>query len=92
MKNLFLVCLFLFTLVAKAQTVDIPDANFKNALVNTPCVDTNNDGFGDADADTNNDGEIQFTEAEAILRLHTNDQNIVSMQGIQRGVERSNNQ
>jgi hypothetical protein len=84
MKNLFLICLCLLTEVAKAQIVNIPDANFKNALVNTNCVDTNNDGFGDADADTNNDGEIQFTEAEAVLRLHTNNKNIASLQGIHR--------
>ncbi|MEY3242008.1 MAG: hypothetical protein RIR11_3447, partial [Bacteroidota bacterium] len=41
-----------------AQIVNIPDANFKNALVNTNCVDTDGDGFGDTDADINDDGEI----------------------------------
>ena len=39
---------------ADAQNVNIPDANFKNALLNhTPKIDTNNDG------------EIQVTEASA---------------------------
>jgi uncharacterized repeat protein (TIGR01451 family) len=52
-----------------AQVVDIPDANFKNALVNTLCVDTNGDGLSDRDADLNNDGEIQVSEAETVKSL-----------------------
>ena len=46
-----------------------PDAAFKNALVNTNSVDTNNDGQGDVDMDINNDGEIQRPEAEAAKGL-----------------------
>ena len=37
-----LLCLLCF--VANAQNINIPDANFKNALVNTLCVDTDNNG------------------------------------------------
>ena len=59
-----------FTGIANAQIVTIPDANFKNKLVNTLCIDTNSDGYGDADVDTNNDGEIQNSEAEAVLNLN----------------------
>jgi len=48
---IFLLCSFFAT----AQIVDIPDANFKNALLNhVPVIDTNNDG------------EIQVSEAEAV--------------------------
>ena len=78
--------LFLFTIIVfsvKAQIVNIPDANFKNALVNTLCVDINGDGEGDIDADTNNDGEIQVSEAEAVIGLYVSYQEISSLEGLQ---------
>ena len=61
----FLTCTFL-----NAQIVNIPDPNFKNALI-------------DEGVDTNNDGEIQVSEAEAVLNLNVNDRNISSLEGIQ---------
>ena len=84
MKNLYihLITLLVFTF-SNAQIVDIPDANFKNALVNTNCVDTNGDGNVDSDADINNDGEIQVSEAEAVLYLNVTSENISSLEGIQ---------
>jgi len=84
MKNLiiFLITLLIYNL-GIAQIVDIPDSNFKFTLVNFPCVDTNNDGFGDSDADTNDDGEIQVTEAEAVLGLYFANQGINLLEGIQ---------
>lgn len=69
--------------VINAQIVNIPDANFKNALVNRPCVDLNGDGNGDVDADTNNDGQIQQSEAEAVLRLDIAGEGISDLEGIQ---------
>jgi len=42
----------------------------------------NLDGIGDIDADINNDGEIQITEAESILGLIVGNQNIDSLEGI----------
>ncbi|MEH6764214.1 MAG: T9SS type A sorting domain-containing protein [Aequorivita antarctica] len=66
-----------------AQIVNIPDANFKNALINTNCVDTDGDYMPDSDADTNNDGEIQVSEAEAIYGLYVYSQNINSIEGIE---------
>ena len=62
--------LLLFTGMVKAQIVNIPDANFKNRLVNTLCVDTNNDGTFDTDVDSNNDGEIQISEALEVSKLN----------------------
>lgn len=53
----------------EVDNIHIPDEHFKNALLNEDVVDTNNDGVGDTDADVNNDGEIQRTEAEAIQSL-----------------------
>jgi uncharacterized repeat protein (TIGR01451 family) len=69
MKKLILL-LLLFTGIVKAQIVNIPDANFKNRLVNTLCVDTNSDNISDSDVDTNNDGEIQISEALVVTRLN----------------------
>jgi hypothetical protein len=45
MKYIHVFTFFLFGVITQAQIVDIPDANFKNALVNTNCVDT----IGDVD-------------------------------------------
>jgi hypothetical protein len=70
-------------LVANAQIVNIPDTKFKNALVNTSCVDTNGDEVGDADADTNNDGEIQVSEALTVQGLYVNYRSIQSLVGIE---------
>lgn len=84
MKNyiVFFITLLVYNL-SIAQIVNIPDPVFKNVLVNTPCVDTNNDGLGDVDADTNDDGNIQVTEAEAVQRLYFDNNNIVSLEGLQ---------
>mgnify|MGYP000455462647 CR=1 FL=1 len=63
--------------------INIPDSNFKYALVNTDCVDINDDGWLDDDADTNDDGEIQVSEAEAVIRMDVSSRNISSLEGIQ---------
>ncbi|MEM6687355.1 MAG: hypothetical protein AAF617_16365, partial [Bacteroidota bacterium] len=70
MKKIY-VLFFLCLLVqwTQAQIVNIPDVNFKNALINTNCVDFNDDGILDGDADTNDDGEIQLSEAAAITGI-----------------------
>jgi hypothetical protein len=81
-------CLYaiLFALLSwstlQAQIVTIPDANFKNALLNTNCVSNAINQTFDSDADLNNDGEIQVSEAQAITRLNLSNQNIVSLEGI----------
>lgn len=83
MKSTFLLALFFFCVIAQAQIVDIPDANFKNALVNTLCVDIDGDYIGDDDVDTNDDGEIQVSEAEAVLWLNVIGMDISSLEGVQ---------
>jgi uncharacterized repeat protein (TIGR01451 family) len=88
MKQLyFLVYAFTVILSADAQIVNIPDANFKNALVNTNCVTP---WYGlepgelpIGDVDTNNDGEIQVSEAAAVQGLKISNQNIASLIGIE---------
>lgn len=84
MKNLYFLLITLLTFgLSQAQIVNIPDANFKNALVNSNCVDIDGNGSGDIDADTNDDGEIQVTEALAVLSLDVTSRSIVSLEGLQ---------
>lgn len=69
-----------------SQNVTFSDLNLKAFLVNEYCVDTDNDSLPDIDADLNNDGEIQISEANSILNLHiaklNNDYNIQSLQDL----------
>jgi hypothetical protein len=66
-----------------SQIVNIPDANFKNTLVNTVCVDSDGNGSYDSDADVNNDGEIQLSEALLVQGLRVVNQSVVSLTGIE---------
>ena len=83
MKKHILLFFFGLSTLTKAQIINIPDANFKNALLHTMCVDTQGHGSYDNDADTNDDGEVQLSEALAIKRLYVPNQQIVSMAGIE---------
>ena len=47
MKNILILLFLAFCFVGYGQIIDFPDANFKNALVNTKCVDTDGDGMPD---------------------------------------------
>ncbi len=68
---LFILSTF-FVLSANAQIVNIPDANFKNALLNhNPVINTNNDG------------EIQVSEAVAFAgTMNVLSKNIADLTGI----------
>ena len=57
MKKLLLPILFTWTVTVFAQNVTIPDPNFKAALIAEG-------------VDTNQDGEIQTTEAETITDIY----------------------
>ncbi len=83
MKRSFAILILLIGNCLFAQIVDIPDPIFKDSLVNYPVVDTNGDSHGDADADTNDDGEIQVVEAEAVLGLYITLEWISSLEGLQ---------
>ena len=69
MKKILVVLSLCITGIISGQIVTIPDANFKAALLPI--------------ADTNNDGEIQVSEAEALQIMDVQSQNIASMEGIQ---------
>ncbi len=70
MKKTLLFLALIFLQITYSQTVTIPDANFKAALIE--------DGV-----DTNNDGEIQVSEAEAVTEIDVSNENINSLEGIQ---------
>nr|WP_321228193.1 leucine-rich repeat domain-containing protein [uncultured Psychroserpens sp.] len=88
MRIRLLFTFFLFSFVfANAQIVDIPDANFKNALLNTNCAFyiswPINGGYTSYDVDSNNDGEIQVSEAEAVKGLRLGNNSITSLIGLE---------
>jgi len=71
MKIIILSILVLTTTIfSKTQIVNIPETNFKNALI-------------DEGVDTNNDGEISNAEAEAIKYLNVSDSDISNITGIE---------
>ncbi|CAM3331559.1 T9SS type A sorting domain-containing protein [Aequorivita lipolytica] len=70
MKKLYILIFLLTSTFLNAQIVNIPDANFKIALI-------------EVGVDTNNDGEIQVSEAEVVVNLNVNFKNISSLEGIE---------
>ncbi|OUR92340.1 hypothetical protein A9Q87_07610 [Flavobacteriales bacterium 34_180_T64] len=71
MKKLFLLLFFMFSIFfSQAQIVDVPDPNFKAALIANGI-------------DTSNDGEIQVSEAEDVVNINVSSANISSLEGIQ---------
>jgi len=82
MRKILTLWFFTFCNLTSAQIIDFPDANFKNALVNTKCVDVDGDWIFDADADLNNDGEIDVIESLMVVNLRVSNANIASLIGI----------
>jgi len=71
-KVLLFIALISFT-VTQSQIVNIPDVNFKNALLNHDPI-----------IDTNNDGEIQVAEANSFSNsINVSSQNIIDLTGIE---------
>ncbi|HLO56790.1 MAG TPA: T9SS type A sorting domain-containing protein [Saprospiraceae bacterium] len=82
MRKILILWFFTFCNLTSAQIIDFPDANFKNALVNTICTDTDGNGSFDSDADLNDDGEIDIEEALKIISLDLSNKQISSLEGI----------
>ncbi len=82
MKKL-IIFMLLFTGIVNAQIVNIPDANFKAKLI---AADVNNyiakDANGFVKIDTNNDGQIQDSEAVLIISLDVELSSISDLTGI----------
>ncbi len=88
MKKLyFFLSLLCCTSLSFGQIVNIPDVNFKNRLVYTNCAQLPSPPWP-TDVDSNNDGEIQVSEAANVLTLDvaTNEfntvGNILSLDGL----------
>ena len=91
-KQYIFIAALLFSFSLQAQIIDIPDARLKSMLVNGYSVDITDDGnlWIHEDADTNNDGEIDMNEAQAVIGMNINNSagpdeifNIVSLEGLQ---------
>lgn len=72
MKTIYSLLLLCIGFSCFSQIVNIPDVNFKNALLTYPTV-----------IDTNSDGEIQESEAQAVSTLLVDNKNISSLAGIE---------
>ena len=92
MKKLYFLFFLTIGFLANAQIVNIPDANFKAKLLsaspsNTIASTQTPDDFGQVTTyhtiDTNGDGEIQVTEAQAIKHLNVGSSNIGNTTGIE---------
>lgn len=84
MKQFYLLLVAIFSFfISEAQIIDIPDVNFKNALISTYCVDFDGNGSYDGDVDVNNDGEIQLSEALSVIGLRVYNESIISISGIE---------
>lgn len=85
MKNLYFFLFFTFTIFkTSAQIIDFPDANFKaRLLAASPTENIAWDGNNTkVKIDTNDDGEIQISEALVIERLDVQNSNISDLTGI----------
>ena len=93
MKKLYtLLVIALIGFVGKAQIVNIPDANFKaklleagpsNYIASTQTPEANGTVTTFEKIDTNNDGEIQVSEALAIKWLKVTESTIANLTGIE---------
>ncbi len=96
MKNHYLFIALLFSSILSAQIVNIPDVNFKQALVggySTTALPvytiSATSGYNwaipnlDTPIDANFDGQIQVSEAQAITYLDVRNLNIASLTGIE---------
>ncbi|MGK4568466.1 T9SS type A sorting domain-containing protein [Flavobacterium sp. 3HN19-14] len=86
MKNIYFLTLgLLFGLGMNAQIVDIPDANFKAKLLASDPSNNIAEGspFGTfIKIDANNNGEIEASEALAVIKLRIDNSNIEDLTGI----------
>ncbi len=83
MKEKFSILFILLITACFSQNVTIPDTNFKTALISSNCVDADLNNTYESDADLNNDGEIQVSEAAIIQRLKVSNKSISDLTGIE---------
>lgn len=85
MKNIILYLLLLITGVSGAQSIVVPDANFKAKLLSSSAFNNvAKDSSGDSIAiDANGDGIITAGEAEEVRELNVSGSSITSLEGIE---------
>ncbi len=83
MKKLIFLFLLAITYDVSSQIIEFPDEQFRKALAHTKCVDVNDDGLGDLNADLNGDGQIQISEALKVERLIVPNLEINKIDGIE---------
>ncbi|MFC4165207.1 T9SS type A sorting domain-containing protein [Epilithonimonas zeae] len=71
MKTIFTLLAVIISFTISAQTVNIPDANFKAYLLNNPQINTNSDN------------EIQVSEASTATHISCHSKNISNLSGIE---------
>ncbi|WP_347218434.1 T9SS type A sorting domain-containing protein [Chryseobacterium sp.] len=85
MKKIYLVLLMAMFSALQAQIVTIPDVTLKNKLLSSTA--TNNIAMNSAGSsikiDSNNDGEIQMSEALAVEKLNIENSAIVNISGLE---------
>jgi uncharacterized repeat protein (TIGR01451 family) len=69
MKKIPLLLIIMFSVALHCQIINIPDTNFKTALI-------------ESGIDTNNNGEIEVEEAQVVTELKIGNRSIVDLQGI----------
>lgn len=84
-QTLLLVALLCIGASAYAQNVNIPNAAFKNRLINANTTNgiAKDAGGNNLVIDVNDDNEIQQSEASAVYQLRVNNSAISSLQGIE---------
>jgi len=79
------ILLIFFAAVANAQVINFPDANFKALLLQADVTNMIAKNLGNVyfKVESNNDGEIQFSEALEVSELISVNRNISDLTGIQ---------
>jgi hypothetical protein len=77
--TLFLV--FVAALNSTAQIINIPDPVLKTELTTTNCVHVN--GVATRSVDTNGDGDVQLSEALAVIDLRLSDGQVTDFSGLE---------
>ncbi|WP_264509926.1 T9SS type A sorting domain-containing protein [Flavobacterium sp. N1719] len=85
MRNFYALCFALFAFTATAQIINFPDANFKaKLLAATPTMSiAQNSSNAFFKIDTNNDGEIQQSEALNVWALTLTNSGITNLAGLE---------
>jgi len=61
--NVLMIVFYVFSKGLFGQVLQFSDIELKQYLINENCLDVNNNGIGDVSLDSNNDNEIQYSEA-----------------------------